>query len=161
MTDKLSIVLEADELLALLGRALAQLSEPTELMQAIGAQLETNVQSRFESQVDSAGQPWAQLASATLKTYNKKYKGAIPGSLLKRTGLMRASLAANASSDAVEVGYSVDYAIFHVTGTKHMPRRDSLFATIAASGQTGTLGAGDEADIVALTEDFLRSALGN
>jgi phage gpG-like protein len=84
----------------------------------------------------------------------------VPGSLLNRSGIMLESLTSNADANSVAVGFSVPYAIFHITGTRRMPRRDSLFAAIAANGSTGTLGAQDEADIIEIVEDHLRQALG-
>jgi phage gpG-like protein len=159
MADGLQISVDASELLALLERAMLRMAQPDELMREIGQDLEANIRLRLtQTKRDAAGQAFAPLAESTKKRYAKKYKGAVPGSLLVRSGLMRDSLAFNSDATSVEVGYSVSYAIFHVTGTRKMPRRDSIFATIAASGASGTLGPQDTADITEIAERFLGDA---
>ncbi len=164
MTDRLTFSVDGAALLAALARTVRVLDNPQALLADIGFELEGNIRQRFDTKTDPAGRPWAELAESTKKSYKSKYKGVVPGSLLNRTGLMLASLASNADTDAVAVGFSVPYAIFHVTGSKdgkRPPRRDSLFSAIAASGTTGTLGAQDEADIIEIVEDHLRQALGD
>jgi phage gpG-like protein len=159
MADDLQIRVDAPELLALLERAMLRIEQPGELMREVGADLEANIRLRLtQTKRDAAGKAFEPLAASTQKRYAKKYKGAVPGSLLVRSGRMRDSLAYNSNATSVEVGYNIGYAIFHVTGTRKMPRRDSIFATIAASGATGTLGPQDTADITELAERFLGNA---
>ena len=161
MADRLSIEVESGQFLAALSRAVNLIDNPQALLVDIGQQLEANIRLRFTTKTDPSGRAWQPLAESTRAAYEKKYKGKVPGSLLMRSGFMLNTLASNASSSALEVGFSAPYAIFHVTGTSRMPRRDSLFASIAANGSSGTLGAQDEADILEIVEDHLRQALGD
>jgi phage virion morphogenesis protein len=160
MANGLSFTVDSAAIMAALARTVRMLDNPQALLADIGFELEGNIRYRFATKTDPAGQPWAALADSTKKSYNKKYEGVVPGSLLNRSGIMLESLTSNADANSVAVGFSVPYAIFHITGTRRMPRRDSLFAAIAANGSTGTLGAQDEADIIEIVEDHLRQALG-
>lgn len=161
MADRIVFDLDSTEILLALARTTRVMEDPQALLIAIGGELEGNIRLRFTTKTDPAGKPWQPLAESTRKSYERKYKGSIPGSLLVRSGLMLNTLASNVLGDALQVGFSSPYAIFHVTGTRHMPRRDSLFAAIAASGSSGTLGAQDEADIIEIVEAELRKALGD
>lgn len=164
MSDRLSFSLDNVDILAALARTARVLEDPQALLVAIGGELEGNIRLRFTTKTDPAGKPWQPLAESTRLAYEKKYKGSVPGSLLMRSGHMLNTLASNVQGNALEVGFSAPYAIFHVTGSKdgkHPPRRDSLFATIAASATSGTLGAQDEADIIEIVEAELRKALGD
>jgi phage virion morphogenesis protein len=160
MSDNFSIELEgSDTLLAQISGLLAQLEDPKDLMEAIGGQLEANIQLRFVTKTDPAGNTWAPITPNTIKRYKKVYPDGTPGSLLNRNQRMLGTLANNATNDSVEVGFSSPYAIFHVAGTKKMVRRDSLFASLSADYTTGTLGAQDEADILEIVEGFMAKPL--
>jgi phage gpG-like protein len=160
MSDNFTIELQGSDLmLAQISSLLARLEDPQDLMVAIGGQLEANIQLRFVTKTDPAGNTWAPLKDSTKKRYAKKYPDGTPGSLLNRNNRMLGTLASNAASDSVEVGFSSPYAIFHITGTSRMVRRDSLFASLSADASTGTLGAQDEADILALVEGFMAEPL--
>lgn len=161
-------------LLAAIDRMLAVLAQPAELMREVGAKLETNAQQRFDSHTDPSGQPWAPLAWNTIQIYrsawfikrNPEFKGGIPGSLLQHTNALRRSLAFNAGDDWVEIGtlrtvpgrsqptWQVGW--LHETGTRTMPPRRILTADPA----TGTLGAGDQADVLAIVNGALGAAWG-
>jgi phage gpG-like protein len=161
MADQLQIELVgADAMLKRIDAAIAQLEEPHALLDAIGAELETAIGLRFDLKADAAGHPWAPLAESTKASYERKYKGSIPGSLLERTRHMRNSLAHNATNEFVEVGFSTQYAIYHVTGTRKMPRRDPIFGFVNQAGDQGEMGAQDQADVLAVVESFLTDALG-
>lgn len=154
MADLLRIDVQSAAIDALLLRVIGHIEQPTELLDNIGAVMERNIQLRFETKTDPSGVPWQALAKSTLKSYARKYKGGIPGSLLERTRHMRDSLTYNVLGSSVEVGFSELYAQYHETGSKdgkHPPRRGLL----TANWQTGQLGAGDEADLVAEVEGFL------
>ena len=161
MADKFNITLVgADQLVAQLTFAAGQLERPLELMQAIGAVLESNVERRYDLKQDAAGNAWAPLMKSTLAAYAKKYPQGIPGSLLERhVPGMRSSLSANAGDSFVEVGFSVPYAGYHVTGTKHMARRDPLFGVVDAQAERGELGAEDARDIQEVVDRFLGGLL--
>lgn len=134
-------------------RVIDAVARPAELLDRIGAVMERNVQLRFETKTDPMGVPWKGLAESTIEHYQAKYDGNIPGSLLERTREMRNSLGYNVLGNAVELGFGVVYAGYHVTGTKDgkLPRRDPLLG----DWKTGQLGPGDEADVVAEIEDYL------
>lgn len=163
MTDRLVIELDAEgELLRRIDQAILQIANPDELMESIGAVLESNIQSRFDAKVDPSGAPWAPLSPATLAGYERASKGNVPGSLLERTRQMRDSLTFTSGSDFVEVGMTRltnsaewNVATLHEYGTEKMPRRGLL----TADPVRGELGAGDRADILAEVERFLADAL--
>lgn len=160
MSDNFTIELQgSDVMLAQIGGVLQRLQDPQDLMRAIGGQLEANIRLRFATKTDPAGNAWQPLTESTKKRYAKKYPDGTPGSLLNRGGHMLNTLANNAGAEFVEVGFSAPYAIFHVTGTTRMVRRDSLFATLSSDAVSGTLGAQDEADIREIAEGFLQSPL--
>lgn len=154
MADILRIDAQLGAVDALLLRVIERIEQPTQLLDNMGAAMERNINLRFETKTDPAGVPWQALAESTLKGYERKYKGAIPGSLLERTRHMRDSLTYNVLGTSVEVGFSELYAQYHETGSKdgkRPPRRGLL----TANWQTGKLGPGDEADLVAEVEAFL------
>lgn len=163
MTDRLAIDMVGEqEMLERIGQALRRLDHPQALFEAIGAQLETNIQRRFDTKRAPDGTPWLPLADSTTKRYAKLYKGNVPGSLLERTRQMRGSLAANATADAVEVGFSRltadrawNIAALHELGTRTMPRRQLLTDDPIA----GTLGREDRDDILHLLQGFLDGLL--
>ena len=163
MTDRLAIeMLGEQDLLARIDHAVRQLGHPQVLFQMIGAQLETNIQRRFDTKTAPDGTPWLPLADSTKARYAKLYKGNVPGSLLERTRQMRGSLTANATPDSVEVGFSRlttnrehNIAALHELGTRTMPRRQLL----TDDPITGTLGREDREDIQHLLQGFLDSLL--
>lgn len=156
--NRLIITLDAEgELARRLGDAIQGLQHPQDLMGAIGARLETNVQRRFDTKRDPSGNSWAGLQPSTVKSYLKLYAGSIPGSLLDRTRRMRDSLTHNPGADFVDVGFSDPKAAYHIYGTKRMVRRDPL----TANPETGHLGDEDRQDVLDEIETFLASALGS
>lgn len=163
MTDKLQIdLVGAGALVAQLQAAISSLERPRELLEAVGAELEGNVERRFKSKTDPTGTPWKPIGPNTAAIYEKINKKPLTGTLLERTGYMRDALTHNATDANVEVGFgpSAPYAGYHVTGTKKMPRRDPLFGVVNTDGTQGELGAGDTQDVLDVVEDFLRDLLG-
>ena len=141
------------------------------LLDELGAKLESNANLRFDTKTDPSGQPWAPLSPATKAIYesdwfierNPAFKGGIPGSLLERTRQLRASLAYNVGADFVDVGTSRkvgrkgwQVGFLMETGTTRMPRRGIL----VANPETGQLGAGDQADVLAIVNSALGAAFG-
>jgi phage virion morphogenesis protein len=150
-----TIELQDAELLRAIGSALALLEHPRELMEAIGARLESNVQQRFDTKRAPSGAPWPALAPATVSYwYARKYPRGIPGSLLERTRQLRASLAFNTGDDWLEIGTSRavpgkkqpewQVGFLHEFGTAKMPPRRLL----TADPETGTLGEQDQRDVL-------------
>ncbi len=102
---------------------------PQVLFQMIGAQLETNIQRRLDTETATDGAPWPPLADSTKSRYANPYGGSAPGSLLERTHQMHNLITAN----AVEVGFSRlttnrehSIAALHELGMRHMPRLQLL-----------------------------------
>lgn len=165
MAEFLSIeVTGLAELRVDLARALARMERPADLLEALGAELEANIERRFDRKVDPDGRAWQPLAESTVARYEAEDKGARRGTLLERTGQMRNSLSANAGDDYVEIGMSRlsdggawSIPLLHETGTERMPRRGIFLSDPDA----GTLGAEDEADITRLITEFLDDVFGS
>lgn len=165
MSDKLLIELEDDAIIAAIDRAIAALENNAPMMEDIGAKLEANAQLRFETKTDPTGAAWAPLSQVTIDVfYAEKYPEGIPGTLLERTGYLRASLAHNSGDDFIEIGTSRrvpgksqpfwQVGMLHEFGTKIMPRRGIL----TANPNTGELGAEDQEDVLAIVNDVLGGA---
>jgi phage gpG-like protein len=166
VADRLTIDIQDQQLQATLAEAIDRLARPRELMDLVGATLEAAVAMRLDdTKTDPAGQPWADLKDSTKKTYQRKYKGDVPGSLLDRYGLshggsggngLRKGLTHNVIDDTtVEVGFDALYAIFHEFGTRNMDRRGLLSANPGA----GELGDEDRADVLDVVDRYLRELL--
>lgn len=161
--------LQSADLLAAIDRAIERLESPGELYQDIGEKMEANAALRFETKTDPEGNAWAPITPATKDIYesdwfierNPAFKGGIPGTLLERTRQLRASLAYNAGADYVEIGTSrqVGKKKWQVGnlmewGTEKMvPRR-----ILTADPKEGRLGAGDQADVLAIINGWLGAA---
>ena len=173
MSNLLSIeVTGSRELREQLLDAQRRLEAPRDLMAALGAILERNIEGRFDGKTDPGGIPWKPWAASTREQYDRQdavkrgpNKGELRrrGSLLQRTNQMRDSLFANAGDDYVEVGMSRlsdnhrwNIALLHETGTARMPRRGIFLADPDA----GTLGVQDEADLDAEIVAFLDDVFG-
>lgn len=150
------------ELQAALDRAVRALDDPRDLLDALGATLEANINLRFETKTDPNGTPWAPLSPATLAIYAAEDGGKRRGTLLERTGQMINSLTHNVGPDYVQVGMSrlTDggqwaLPLLHETGTTRMPRRGIFLG----DWELGTLGAQDEADLLADIDAWLDDAL--
>ena len=163
----------AKELRESLTAALRRLEKPRELMDAMGAVLVQRIQQRFDSKRDPDGAAWAPLAASTREKYDREdtnprgpSAGQVTrrGSLLERTRSMRNSLTHNATDNEVEVGMNTvtdgakqwNISLLHEFGTRRMPRRGLYLA----DPEAGTLGAGDEAALLAEVADFLDDVFG-
>ncbi len=73
--------------------------------------------------------------------------------LLHFTGAMQESLVVDASRRGLEIGFAAPYAVYHETGTKHMPQREVLF-------DDGQLAKQDGDAMVEAAADALRRQLG-
>lgn len=165
MSDGFSIELDDAALIARLNAAVQQLARPRRLMNSIGAIMERNVNLRFDTKTDPNGQPWAPLAPSTRAKYDQEdltinrrtFEATIKrkGSLLERTGAMRASLTHNAGDDFMEVGFGDFVAQFHETGTARMPDRGLL----TANPFTAELGAQDREDVLGEVNRYLGELL--
>jgi len=165
MADVVTIELQDRALLRAIGNMLALMESPRRLMDEIGAAIEKRAQQRFDTKTDPSGVPWPPLAKSTVDFwYAKKYPDGIPGSLMERTGLLRASLAHNAGDDWVDIGTSREVpgksrptwqvGFLHEWGTRIMPPRRIL----TADPETGTLGAGDQEAVLQVISRWLDTA---
>lgn len=107
--------------LAGLARLKTAISDMKPVFEAIGAKLEQNVNIRFDTKTDPAGQPWQAWAPSTSAARKREGRG----TLLEYTGRMRDSLTYEAGSDFVEIGFGVPYAKYHEQG-QGVPRRQML-----------------------------------
>lgn len=146
----------AQSVLQALAQLTGRLDNIAPLMEDIGQVMERNIQLRFDTKTDPNGQPWAPHKPSTTVAYAKadtnqdgEYRS--QGTLLERTGDMRRSTGINAGADFVDVGFGKPYAEYHEFGTKYMERR----GLITADPESGTLGAGDERDILGLIAGYL------
>lgn len=155
--DALRIESQDQGVLQALERAATRLIDMQPLMQNIEAVLERNINLRFDTKRDPAGNEWAPIKESTRKRYLAKYKGNIPGSLLERSRHMRGSLSGNTGKDFLEVGFGEAYAGVHETG-----RRDGKMVArslLTANWRTGELGPQDRADVIAEVDAYLLDLL--
>lgn len=152
--------------LAAFERLIDALADPRPLLVEIGAQLEANVQLRFETDTDPTGAAWLPLASRTLAA--KRKRGELLD-ILQATNAMRQSLAYNVTGAGAEAGLEVGFsratpknkkgtvwqiAMLTEFGTSRgMPRRGLL----TADPKAGTLGAADQAQVLAIVNEHLAS----
>ena len=151
----------ANALAQRLASAMGQLAQNSDLLTAIGAKLARNIRLRFDTKTAPSGYAWAPLKDSTVRAYQKKNKGNIPGSLLMRSNLMRKSVSSIVIGNTVQVGLSAPYAGYHETGTRRMARRGMVFALVVGSGtqMRGMLAQSDLDDINAIVKRYLRAAL--
>ncbi|MDK2124483.1 phage virion morphogenesis protein [Parachitinimonas caeni] len=126
-------------------------------LHAIGAILESAIRQRFETRKDPNRQAWAPHAASTAKRYARQDRhpktGQLHsrGTLLQRTGEMLDSLNYQVEGQSVLIGFGKPYAAYHEFGTQRMPRRGMLLGDPI----TGTLGLGDEGEVVAILQRFI------
>lgn len=130
------------------------------VMDAIGQRMEERVSGRFESKTDPSGNRWAPWKPSTVKSYPNKGHG----TLLDRSGDMLDSLNHNSDKTSVTIGYGAvsgtgpdaySYPGAHEFGTEKMVRR----GTLLSDPNSGTLGAEDEADILALVRSYFADSV--
>lgn len=125
----------------------------------IGAKLRGSIEFRFDTKTDPSGEKWKPLAGSTKARYaiedGKVGKGGRRGSLLERTGFMRASLTHRASSTELVVGFGMAYAQYHEFGTRRMPRRGILLV----DPKLGRFSDEDTAAILKILADWTAQVL--
>ncbi len=124
-----------------------KIDDMTPVMDSIGAEMETRVSNRFETQTDPMGLAWAPWAESTKASYPEDGNGR----LLDRYGDMLASLNHQADKSSVAYGFGVDYSAYHEFRTEKMPRRGML----TADPEAGTLSEGDESAVLDLLSRYL------
>lgn len=163
------------ELIALLDRAAAGLAHPQPMLDQIGAQLEENVNLRFQLQEDPNGVSWPPLSPLTATFRQSAQGGKVdwkavreaakrggsrsgpPATLIDR-GWMQQSLKRNLGPDWVEVGMlrltdngRWNVPALHEFGTRSMPRRGLL----AGNPTAQTLGAEDRQAVLEIAQRYL------
>jgi len=170
VADFKSIEVEgADELRAALAHAIARLERPRDLMQALADAIKENIERRFDSKLDPGGSGWEPLRPATKARYRREDTDARTGAhtrrgtILERTGRMRASLAAAAGDDWAQIGMDRltdggrwSIPLLHETGTRRMVARPIFLA----DWRSGKLGADDERDLEDEIAAFLDDLFG-
>lgn len=113
------VTIDARELERLLERFNRQVNGRISSTMAIVAEnLVAAVSDRFESAGDGE---WPELAESTLRSRRGGGSGA---QILVDTGRLAGSIRGDSGADFAEATSDVAYAIYHVTGTSRMPRRD-------------------------------------
>lgn len=147
-----------DQVQQTLSRLSKDLTNPQALLTLVGARLAANIDQRFDTKTDPGGEPWKAIGPNTASIYKSIHKSDLPGTLMERTRHMRQSITSQViGGQLLEVGLSAPYAGYHETGTKRMPRRGMVFASVTESAGvlTGTLGADDQADALQVIQDYL------
>lgn len=100
-----------------LRRAMTRLQESTQnmrpLMENIGAALSSSISLRFRDSVAPDGSSWKPLSDVTLAL-----RRGSSAKILRDSGILAASITANASPNQVEVGTGLEYAKTHQFGAK-------------------------------------------
>ncbi len=126
-----------------------KIDDMTPVMDSIGAEMETRVSNRFETQTDPMGVPWSPWAESTKASYPEKGHRFF----LYRLGDLLGGISHQADQSSVTYGFDVPYAAYHELGTDKMPRRGLL----TADPEAGPLSDSDEAEVLALLSDYLSS----
>jgi len=124
------------------------------LMTGLGAEMESRVSARFETETDPAGTPWEAWSDGYEIERARRYPDANE-TILDRYGDMLDSLSYQADTDSVVVGFAAEYAAYHEWGTLWMPRRGLLMDDPDA----GTLSDSDAEALLGVAEDYYADAL--
>lgn len=96
-----------EQLDAIFNRLLTRLGDTDSVLKQIGADLVASTDERYKKQVAPDGKAWPPLSPRTIAV--KRAKG-YRSEILRRTDLLRQSIAAEVEGDTVRVGTSVRYA---------------------------------------------------
>jgi phage gpG-like protein len=126
-----------------LKRAVAFGKNPVDMLESMAQRYQERIDFRLDTKVDPSGTAWSPIKQSTKDRYatqnSQVGNGGGRGSLLVRTGLMRASLSRQVLARSVLVGFGRSYAIHHEFGTKYMQRRGMMFS----DPQSGQLSQAD------------------
>lgn len=146
----LTVTIQDKGVAEVLSKIAARLDDLSPAMASIGAEMESRVGARFETERDPFGTPWAPWAPSTVASY----PAAGNRRILDRYGDMLASLNSEADATKVRIGFGQPYATYSEWGTEHMPRRGMLMGDPDA----GTLAPDDEAAVLEILKVFLEAA---
>lgn len=142
------LTLVSDSISVAIKDMVARLDDSEKAMQNIGAEMETRIRARFETQTDPSGKPWAKHSPVTLAMRADRLKNTgVAGNsrILDDSGTMLASLGWDADPTSVTVGFSAvaskegdPYAVYHEFGApkRNLPRRGMIFEDPASSKLT-------------------------
>lgn len=101
-------------------------SEERDILEAIGTEIETQIEERFENQRDVSGNKWQDISQKTKEYYNKK--GGIVGSILSRTRQLRDTIESQVNNSQLLTGATKVYAAVHNFGddSRNIPQREFL-----------------------------------
>ena len=165
-----------------LSRAAQDITDTTPMMAAIGQRLETNIRDRFDSKTDPSGKAWEPYKAISAAIYERIHKKPPPGTLMDRSGNLRAGVEHHASEDEVEVGMTAtvtnlsgkvwSLGAIHEFGTDGLgkkgggaiPRRGMVFGGVAGQGSTASvtqvLSDSDHEDVVEIIQAHIQRAMG-
>ena len=100
-------------------------SEEKDILEAIGTEIETQIEERFENQRDVSGNKWKDISQKTREYYNKK---GIVGSILSRTRQLRDTIESQVNNSQLLTGATKVYAAVHNFGddSRNIPQREFL-----------------------------------
>ena len=151
----ITITVNDREVRELLAGLYARTADFAPAMTKIGAELETRIRARFETQSDPLGHKWADWAPSTKKSYpgpgTKSSQGQGNARILDRYGVMLKDIGWEADAISVRVGLAQPYAQYHEYGTQRMPRRGLLFADPNAK----TLAPADQRYVLDVIEQHI------
>lgn len=107
-------------------------SEERDILEAIGTEIETQIEERFENQRDVSGNKWQDISQKTREYYNKRE---IVGSILSRTRQLRDTIDSQVNNGQLLTGATKVYAAVHNFGddSRNMPQRE--FWRLPACGE--------------------------
>lgn len=122
-------------------------SEERDILEAIGTEIETQIEERFENQRDVSGNKWQDISQKTKEYYNKK---GIVGSILSRTRQLRDTIESQVNNSQLLTGATKVYAAVHNFGddSRNIPQREFL-----------GLSSDNYADIENIINEFLENSI--
>lgn len=134
---QVDIRIENDTLTPALKRLAANAADLTPAMRAIAGVLKDNVAEAFATESSPDGKPWLPLSPKTLA--RRQRRGTWPGSILRETGDLAASISSSHGSAHAIAGTNKIYAATHQFGdsSRNIPQRE--FLGISAEGRQEVL----------------------
>lgn len=121
--------------------------EERDILEAIGTEIATQIEERFENQRDVSGNKWQDISQKTKEYYNKK---GIVGSILSRTRQLRDTIESQVNNSQLLTGATKVYAAVHNFGddSRNIPQREFL-----------GLSSDNYADIENIINEFLENSI--
>lgn len=131
------------------------------LIDAVASKYIALIDRRFGEKYDPNGKKWDPIKPSTKRALLARASlsgdGSIPGTLLDRGNPgMHSSLTRATLGNAVVVGFSRPYALYHEFGTKFMARRGLMFG----DPNTGQISEPDLKALTTTADKFIRQLTG-